>query len=42
MSYKGKRKNDKIYLDSPDIRPYNGLYKRIKGEINKWEIRRKN
>ena len=41
MSYKGKRKNDKIYLDSSDIRPYNKLYKCIKGGINKWEIRRK-
>ena len=42
MSYKGKRKNDKIYLDSSDIRLYNKLYKCIKGGINKWEIRRKN
>ena len=41
MSYKGKRKNDKIYLDSSDIRLYNKLYKCIKGGINKWEIRRK-
>ena len=41
MSYKGKRKNDKIYLDSSDIRLYNKLYKCIKGGVNKWEIRRK-